>query len=124
VLQVGQLNKEGTRVTFKTNGNQTGMNTNPNYMKAWAEAANEMKDQGKSAILDGFWPQIDSQEVISKHSPTKKKNDTKKAWEEVIEVEEQESWMTKTPVKSGPNKKKYSLPSRRHKQKNQHSLPR
>ena len=73
MLQVGQLNKGGTRVTFKTNGNQTGMNTNPNYMKAWAEAANEMKDQGRSAVLDGFWPQIDSQEVISKHSPTKKK---------------------------------------------------
>jgi hypothetical protein len=34
MLQVGQLNKGGTRVTFKTNGSSTGMNTNPRYMKA------------------------------------------------------------------------------------------
>ena len=65
MLHVGQLNKGGTRVSFRTNGNNTGLNTNPNYMKAWAEAANELKEQGKSAILDGFWPQIDSQVVIN-----------------------------------------------------------
>jgi hypothetical protein len=69
MLQAGQLNKGGNRVTFKPNGSSTGMNSNPRYMKAWAEAANEMKEQGKSEILDGFWPQIDSQHAISKHSP-------------------------------------------------------
>ena len=78
MLQVGQLNKGGTRVTFKTNGSATGMNSNPSYMKAWAEAANEMKEQGKSEVLDGLWPQIDSQDVISKHSPAKEKSDTPK----------------------------------------------
>jgi uncharacterized coiled-coil protein SlyX len=65
-----------------------------------------MKEQGKSQILDGFWPQIDSQDVISKHSPAKEKSDTKKAREEVIEVEEEETWMAKTPVKSGAEQEK------------------
>ena len=106
MLQVGQLNKGGTRVTFKTNGNQTGMNTNPNYMKAWAEAANEMKDQGKSVILDGFWPQIDSQDVISKHSPAKEKSDTKKAWVKETVMEEEKDWNTYTPEKTGAEQEK------------------
>jgi hypothetical protein len=75
-------------------------------MKAWAEAANELKEQGKSAVLDGFWPQIDSQVVINKHSPAKKKSGKKKAQEEMIEVEEQEAWMTKTPEKSGAEQEK------------------
>jgi hypothetical protein len=42
MLQVGQLTKEGNRLSFRTNGNSTGMNTNPKYMKAWAEAADEI----------------------------------------------------------------------------------
>jgi hypothetical protein len=70
LLHVGQLNKGGTRVSFRAKGSNTGLNTNPIYMKAWAEAANELKEQGRGAILDGFWPQIDSQEVINKHSPS------------------------------------------------------
>jgi hypothetical protein len=72
-------------------------------MKAWAEAANEMKGpQAKSEVLDGLWPQIDSQDVISKHSPAKKKkNDTKKAGEEETKVEEEKEWNTYTPVKTG-----------------------
>jgi hypothetical protein len=103
MLQVGQLNKGGNRLTFKSNGSTTGMSTNPKYMKAWAEAANEMKDQGKNAILciDGFGPQIDSQDVISRRSPAKKKSDTKEAWEEVMEVEEEKDWKTHTPLKTG-----------------------
>jgi hypothetical protein len=70
-------------------------------MKAWAEAANELKKQGKGAILDGFWPQVDSPEVINKHSPSKKKSGKMKARDQDVEVlEEQETWMTQTPVKS------------------------
>jgi hypothetical protein len=75
-------------------------------MKVWAEAANELKEQGKSAILDGFWPQIDSQVAINKHSPSKKKNGKKKAQEELIEVEEEETWKIKTPVKSSDEQEK------------------
>jgi hypothetical protein len=55
VLHIGQLNKGGNRVTFKTNGNHTGMNTTPNYMKAWTEAANEMKEQGRSATYGAVY---------------------------------------------------------------------
>ena len=106
LLHVGQLDHEGKRISFRTKGNNTGLNTNPNYMKVWAEAANELKEQGKSAILDGFWPQIDSQVAINKHSPSKKKNGKKKAQEELIEVEEEETWKIKTPVKSSDEQEK------------------
>jgi hypothetical protein len=112
MLQAGQLNKGGTRVTFKTNGSATGMNSNPSYMKAWAEAANEMKEQGKSEVLDGLWPQIDSQDVISKHSPAKIKSDTKKAGEKETIVEEEKDWNTYTPEKTGAEQeKRFSLKS-------------
>jgi hypothetical protein len=73
MLQAGQLTMGGTRVTFKTNGTSTGMNSNPRYMKAWAKAANELKIQGKSEILDGFWPRIDSQDVIQQTQPSQGK---------------------------------------------------
>jgi hypothetical protein len=73
MLQVGQLTKEGTRISFRTKGESSGMNDNPDYMKAWAEAANEMKKQGKGAVLDGFWPQLDSQDAIKRNSPIKQK---------------------------------------------------
>jgi hypothetical protein len=106
MLQVGQLNKGGNRLPFRTNGSTTGMSTNPKYMKSWAEAANEMKDQGRNEILDGFWPQIDCQDVISRHSPAKKKSDTKNAWGEEIEVEEEETWKVKTPVKTGTDQER------------------
>jgi hypothetical protein len=72
-LHVGQLDKGGTRVSFRAKGSNTGLNTNPIYMKAWAEAANELKEQGKGAILDGFWPQIDSQEGHQQTQPLQEK---------------------------------------------------
>jgi hypothetical protein len=98
LLHVGQLDHEGKRVSIRTKGNNTGLNSNPIYMKAWAEAANELKRQGNGAILDGFWPQVDSQVVINKHSPSK--NGEKKAQDEDVEVKEPESWITDTPVKT------------------------
>jgi hypothetical protein len=117
-----QLNKGGTRVSFRTNGNNTGLNTNPNYMKAWAEAANELKEQGKSAILDGFWPQIDCHQQTQ---PLQEKNGKKKAQEELIEVEEEEAWMTKTPVKSSDEQeKRLATIEKAQAEHSQHSLPR
>ena len=64
------------------------MNSSPLYMKVWPIAANEMKEQGNETALDKFWPLVDSQAVINKHSPTKKGKE--KAQEEDIKVEEQE----------------------------------
>ena len=55
-------------------------------MKVWSTAANEMKEQGNEMALDKFWPLVDSQAVINKHSPTKKGKE--KAQEEDIKVEE------------------------------------
>jgi hypothetical protein len=75
-------------------------------MKAWAKAANELKTQGKSKILDGFWPRIDSQDVISRHSPAKEKSDTKNAPRKEIEVEEENEWKDQTPVKDPEQEKR------------------
>jgi hypothetical protein len=60
MLQVGQLTKEDARISFRTKGEASGMNDNPDYMKAWAEAANEMKKQlarfiPKSVAYIGRW---------------------------------------------------------------------
>ena len=94
LLHVGQLNHEGKRISFKIKGNNTGLNSNPTYMKVWAEAANEMKRQGNGTALDKFWPQVDSQAVINIHSPSK--NGKEKAQEEDITVEEQDQWQTQS----------------------------
>jgi len=64
----------------------------------WSIAANEMKEQGNEMALDKFWPLVDSQAVINKHSPTKKGKE--KAQEEDIQVEEQEQWQTRSPWKA------------------------
>jgi hypothetical protein len=72
LLHVGQLNHESGRISFKPKGSESGMNTNPTYMKAWSLAAHEMKEQGNETALDNFWPQVDSPAVSNKHSPPKK----------------------------------------------------
>jgi hypothetical protein len=65
---------------------------------ARAIAANEMKEQGYEATLDKFWPLVDSQAVINRHSPSKKGKE--KEQEEDIQVEEPEQWQTRSPWKA------------------------
>ena len=98
LFHVGQLMHKGQRISFRTRGGDTGLNSNPQYMKVWSTAANEMKEQGNETALDKFWPLVDSQAVINKHSPTKKGKE--KAQEEGIQVEEQEQWQTRSPWKA------------------------
>jgi hypothetical protein len=44
--------KNGIRITFKTKGYDMGIRGNPEYMKAWAEAAIVMKQRGQDTI---YW---------------------------------------------------------------------
>jgi hypothetical protein len=59
-----------------------------------------MKEQDKGDVLEGFWPQVDSRDVIKRHSPTKQKIETKSAWDKA-EVEEEEDWKIQSPEKTG-----------------------
>jgi hypothetical protein len=106
LVHIGQLTKNGKRTTFKTKGDDLGIRENPEYMKVWSEAATVMKQRRLDTTLEGFWPQLDSQEVIKRNSPVKKKADTINVWGAEIQVEEEATWKTKTPEKTGTEQEK------------------
>jgi hypothetical protein len=114
LLQLGQLTKNGKRIPFKAKRGNTGMRDNPEYMKAWAATACTMGQQGRRQILKGFWPLIDSAEVIERNSPDKKPKAIPNVW-----GMEPQTWKKrkrgepKHLRRKRTNKKKDWLPSRK-----------